>query len=89
MSVYDADESNGFMIIFGDNGIVLFDVMTQTTRHMANWDSYLSLSQKKSLRSQTGNSLISFDWISIGGSLKFFILCDGTRIAEIEPTFPD
>ena len=39
MSVYDADESNGFMIIFGDNGILLFDVMTQTTRHRVNWDS--------------------------------------------------
>lgn len=39
MSVYDVDNSNGFMIIFGDNGIILFDVTTQTIRHKVNWDS--------------------------------------------------
>lgn len=38
ISVYDEDEDNGFMIIFGDNGIVLFDIMTQTVRHSARWD---------------------------------------------------
>ena len=38
MSVYDADSSNGFMIIFGDNGVVLFDITTQTVRHKVNWD---------------------------------------------------
>ena len=39
MSVYGEGETNGHMIIFGDNGIILFDITTQSVIHRVNWDS--------------------------------------------------
>ena len=38
MSAYDKDGVNGVMIIYGDSGIVMYDVDTQTTMHKASWD---------------------------------------------------
>lgn len=38
ISTYDEAGDNGFMIIYGDNGIVMYDVETQTAIHKASWD---------------------------------------------------